>query len=218
MPKPNQPASSTNVPASPLGKLFDAFRFVDFRVLWASTLSNQMGQGMQQVVLGWLVLEMTGSIGMVGVMFAIRSSPNFLVGFAAGSITDRLDRRLVMRASVLGMAVMAVLSALLWHLGVLPVWGLMIVAFLMGVCQAFYMTARLVYVYDLVGGVGAMHGIAIMSLAQRLGGVFGALVAGALIQWWGPAGSFLVMAAGYAVGLSALMWLRQAGQAAPEQR
>jgi hypothetical protein len=76
----------------------------------------------------------------------------------------------------------------------------------------------LVYVYDIVGEGGAMHGIAIMSLAQRLGGVLGALAAGALILWWGPAVSFLVMAGGYAVGVSALWWLREAGESAPDQR
>jgi hypothetical protein len=218
LPELNQPPASSNAPTSPIGKLVDAFRFADFRVLWSSTLFNQMGQGMQQVALGWLVLELTDSAGMVGVVFAVRSSPNFLVGFAAGSITDRLDRRLVMRASVLGMAILAVLSALLLYLDALPVWGLLLVAFLMGVGQAFYMTARLVYVYDIVGEGGALHGIAIMSLAQRLGGVLGALAAGALIHWWAPAVSFLVMAGGYAAGLSVLLWLREAGTAAPEQR
>jgi len=218
VPELNQPSASINVPSSPLGKLVDAFRYADFRVLWSSILFNQIGQGMQQVVLGWLVLELTDSAGMVGIVFAVRSSPNFLVGFAAGAITDRLDRRVVMRAAVLGMAALALFSALLLYLGALPVWGLMLVAFWMGVGQAFYMTARLVYVYDIVGEGGAMHGIAIMSLAQRLGGVLGALAAGALILWWGPAVSFLVMAGGYAAGVSALWWLREAGESAPDQR
>ena len=218
MPELNQPSASINVPSSPLGKLVYAFRYADFRVLWSSILFNQIGQGMQQVVLGWLVLELTDSAGMVGIVFAVRSSPNFLVGFAAGAITDRLDRRVVMRAAVLGMAALALFSALLLYLGALPVWGLMLVAFWMGVGQAFYMTARLVYVYDIVGEGGAMHGIAIMSLAQRLGGVLGALAAGALILWWGPAVSFLVMAGGYAAGVSALWWLREAGESAPDQR
>ena len=45
----------------PLLRLVAALRYPDFRVLWASTVSNQLGQGMQQVLLGWLVFEMTGS-------------------------------------------------------------------------------------------------------------------------------------------------------------
>src|SRR4030095_8019998 len=65
-----------------------------FPVLWGATLGSQGGAGMQQVLLWWLVLAMTDSSSMVGVLFAVRSLPNLLVGFAAGAITDRLDRRI----------------------------------------------------------------------------------------------------------------------------
>ena len=214
----NKPATPVSLPTSPLSKLLGAFRYADFRVLWVSTLSNQMGQGMQQVLLGWLVLDITGSAGMVGVMFAVRSAPNLVVGFAAGSISDRLDRSLVLRASIISMMLLAAGCAAALYAGVITVWALMLAAFLMGICHTFYMTARLVYVYDIVGGGAAMQGIAVISLAQRLGGVFGALLAGGALHLWGPATSFTVMAAGYAVGGLALFWLREAGQAAPEQR
>ena len=82
---------------SRIGQLLAAFRYSDFRVLWISTVSNQLGQGMQQVLLGWLVFEITGSGAMVGAVFAARSAPNLVVGFLAGSVTDRLDRRLLIR-------------------------------------------------------------------------------------------------------------------------
>ena len=83
------PAFPVRVPESSLGQLLNTLRYADFRVLWVSTLANQIGQGMQQVVLGWLVFEMTGSAAMVGVVFALRSAPNLIVGFVAGSMSDR---------------------------------------------------------------------------------------------------------------------------------
>ncbi len=214
----NRPATPVNLPTSPLSKLAGALRYADFRVLWVSTLANQMGQGMQQVVLGWLVLEMTGSAGMVGVVFAMRSAPNLLVGLVAGSITDRMDRCLVMRGSILGMTLLSAGSAAALYTGAITVWFLMAVAFSMGICHTFYMTARMVYVYDIVGSGSAMQGIAIISLAQRSGGVLGALVAGGAIHWWGPGAAFAVMGGGYAVGGLALLWLKEAGQSAPQER
>ena len=72
-----------------LARLSNALRYPDFRVLWFSTVSNQLGWGMQQVLLGWLVFDMTGNAGMVGAIFAARSAPNLVVGLVAGSITDR---------------------------------------------------------------------------------------------------------------------------------
>ena len=215
----NNPAgASLRLPDSRFRAFVDPFRYSDFRVLWISTISNQLGQGMQQVVLGWLVFDLTGSVGMVGVMFAMRSAPNLVIGFIAGPVTDRVDRRLVMRASVLGMLAVSVLGALYLYVGFLVVWPIMLGTFLLGVSQAFYMTSRQVYDYDIVGSDAAVNGIALISLAQRVGGIFGALLAGALIDWWGAASTFLVMTISYGLGALALFWLRRAGQSAPVER
>ena len=198
--------------------LVAAFGYSEFRVLWISTVFNQLGQGMQQVLLGWLVLEMTGSITMVGVVFAVRSAPNLVVGFIAGPVADRIDRRFLMATSVIGMMVVSMLGSLFLFGGFLTVWQIMAGTFVLGVTQAFYMTSRQVYAYDIVGSAAAVNGIALVSLAQRVGGVFGALIAGALIDWWGSGGTFLVMAISYALGAIALFWLRNVGQSAPEER
>ena len=196
-------------------QLVAAMRYPDFRVLWLSTMSNQLGQGMQQVLLGWLVFEMTGSGGMVGAVFAARSAPNLVVGFVAGSVTDRLDRRLLMRLSVIGMILCSVMLGLLVASDRFAVWHLMLATLALGTLQAFYMTARQAYVYDIVGSGGALNGIALISMAQRLGGVVGARAAGALIQWWGLGYSFYLMAGGYTLGFLALYWLRLVGDSAP---
>ena len=72
---------------------------------------------MQQVLLSWVALAMTDSSSMVGVIFAVRSAPNLLVGFVAGAMTDRLDRRLLMRLTVGGTALAS------WGIAWLLWWG-----------------------------------------------------------------------------------------------
>jgi MFS family permease len=195
-----------------------ALRYPDFRVLWLSTASNQLGQGMQQVLLGWLVFDMTGSGGMVGAIFAMRNAPSLVVGFAAGSITDRLDRRTLLRVSAFGTALAPLAVGLLLFTGQLTVWQLMLATFFMGTLQAFYLTARQAYVYDIMGATGAMQGISLIFLAQRAGEAVGALLAGGLIQWWGPGPSFLIMSLTIGAGALALSGLRHRGQSAPLSR
>jgi MFS family permease len=214
----NPEAQPPKTTPSRYGRLVEAFRFPDIRTLWVSTVSNQLGQGMQQVVLGWLVFEMTGSGGMVGVIFAARSAPNLIVGLAAGSITDRLDRRILMQLSLWGTVLANLTAAFLLFTNQLTVWQLMLITFMLGTLQAFHMTARQVYVYDIVGASGAVSGIALISLAQRVGQVFGALLAGALIEWQGSDVSFLLMGLSYAFGALTLYALRHAGESAPLQR
>ena len=196
-------------------------------MLCLSTLSNQLAQGIQQVVLGLLVLQYTESHLMVGVIYAARSAPNLAVGLVAGSITDRIDRRKIMTITVWGMAAISFIVAGLFLTGRLGVWQLLLFTFLLGTLQAFYMTARQVYVFDIVGPDGAINGIALVSLGQRIGQICGALLAGVLMAGTGPLVhfegqepgiTFLVMGVSYVLGAYTLYYLRQPGQAAPLER
>ncbi len=199
-------------------RLVTALRYPDFRVLWLSTVANQLGWGMQQVLLGWLIFDMTGSGGMVGTIFAVRSLPNLVVGMAAGSITDRFDRRLIMRLSCAALILISLAVAWLQFAGLLTVGPLLLATFLMGSAQAFYMTARQVYVYDIVGANQAINGIALVSLAQWVGGIIGSLLTGGLIAWKGPGAAFLVMGLTYSLGILVMFQLKHAGSSAPASR
>src|SRR5438067_5545500 len=137
-------------------RLAGTLRTPGFPMLWGAALCGQIGVGMQQVLLGWLVLSMTDSSSMVGALFAVRSAPSLLVGFAAGALTDRLDRRLLMRLTVCGMALVSWLIAWLWWMGHLHIWQLLLCAGLFGLLQAFEATARQAYTCDVVGVSGAV--------------------------------------------------------------
>ena len=199
-------------------KIFESLSYADMKVLCISTFSNQISQGIQQVILGYMVLILTDSHIMVGVVYATRSAPNLLVGLVAGSITDRIDRRILMSIAVWSMALISLLMAALIFAGYLSVWGLIFSTFFLGSFQAFYMTARQVYVYDLVGSSGAVNGIAIISFAQRLGQIFGALGAGVFIYWQGATLTFLLMGICYILGAIAIKYLKHAGDSAPIAR
>jgi MFS family permease len=186
-----------------------------FPVLWSATLCSHVGGGLQQVLLGWTVLSMTDSSSAVGALFAMRSLPNVLVGFAAGALTDRLDRRTLMRAMSCGMVLVSWLIAWLLWMGQMALWPLLLCAGLFGLLQAFEFTARQAYTCDVVGLGSAVQGLALLSFSQRLGGVLGSLLAGVTLHWWGASSSFLVMGISYAGGALALWTLRQRGAAAP---
>ena len=173
---------------------------------------------MQQVLLGWLVFDITGNAGMVGAIFAARSAPNLVVGLIAGSITDRFDRRTIMRLACAAMLTLSVLSSWLLFSDLMSIWLLLLAAFLLGAAQAFYMTSRQVYVYDIVGSRRAINGIALVSLAQWTGGIIGSLATGGLIAWQGPAAAFLLMGITYGIGIAIMFRLRHAGPSAPPVR
>jgi MFS family permease len=207
--------SMPEVPSTLRRGLRAALHAADFRRLWVATIASHVGTGMQQVLLGWLVLVMTGSDSMVGIIFAVRSTPNLLVGLGVGALTDRLDRRLLMRLAGFGITLSTLaVAGLLWA-DRLQVWQLLVYAGMLGTLQALEMTARQVYVYDTLGMSGAAQGIALISMAQRLGSAGGALLAGVVLQWWGAGTAFLIMSVSAGASVGVLYALRQAGVAAP---
>jgi MFS family permease len=199
-------------------RLAMTLRDTDMQVLWLATLTYHLGLGMQQVLLGWVVLALTDSETMVGVVFAVRSAPNLVVGFAAGALTDRYGRRRLMRFAAFGMAGIALVMAWLAYTEQLTVWHFLLCTAVLGMGQAFEMTARQAYIVDTLGVRSAVQGIALISLAQRLGGVLGSLVAGATIAGWGVAVAFLAMGASYSIGACMLYAVSHQGRAAPTRR
>lgn len=187
----------------------------DSRILWLSTAVSQLSFGMQQVILGWVVLAMTDSSAMVGVAFALRSAPNLMVGFAAGAISDRFDRRALMRLSTMGMGILTLGMAWgIWH-DHIQVGHVLAYAAVMGMLRAFEITARQAYVYDLVGLQSAVQGLAFNATAQRIGGAVGALIIGWVLATWGASAAFLTMSLCFGLSAVLIYALRNRGDAAP---
>src|SRR6058998_824003 len=82
------------------------FRSRSYRCLWAASLLWNQARWMDQVVLGWVVLEMTNSAWHLAVIGALRWLPLLMFGVAGGAVADRVDRRwLLIGAQAMGLSV-----------------------------------------------------------------------------------------------------------------
>lgn len=194
------------------------FRYPSFRLLWAASVWTNVASGMEQLAIGWVVLEMTDSPLMVGASFAARMAPFFFLGLPAGALADRIDRRLLLRLAIGGRVAVAVALGLLLASEMARAWHVLALAALSGGLWAATQAARQAYTYDLVGHGGALAGLALNDLAQRVGGVAGALLAGFLVAKIGAGPQYLVTALCYGLGLLLLARLRERGVSAPMYR
>ena len=195
-----------------------AFRYHGFRFLWVSLLFNSFAMWMEQLALGWLILEMTDSPFMVGVAAAVRLAPFLLIGILAGAVADRVDRHLFLRFLTAAAGLVTVVMAVLVISNTIQVWHALLLSLASGVFRAFTATVRPSYVYDLVGPNEALNGMALASLSQRLGGVIGSLAAGFLIATVDVGGAYLAMSASYVLATVILFAITEVGQAAPTER
>jgi MFS family permease len=158
----------------------------DYRLLWSGYICSSFAQRMDSVALGWLVLEMTQSAFMVGLVGAVRFLGS-MAGPWTGVAADRMDRRrLVMVATgVLG-ALVATLTILV-VMRRLEVWHLFAATFLQGIVQAFLQPAQQSMQADVLSPRDLPNGISLTTLAMNLTSISGPVLCGFLLACCRPA-------------------------------
>ena len=195
-----------------------SLQFRDFRLLCGSTLFNSLGSGMEQVAVGWLVFDITGSAFMVGVSAAARMAPFFFLGFLSGAVADRVERRIFLRFITLGGSGTAGLMALLLLSGAAQVWSILVLVTLAGSVFAFALTTRQAYAYDIVGPGRALNSLSLQAMSMQAGGIAGALISGALIQTLGPGWQYVGVGVCYLASTLVLLGTSKIAQISVSQR
>ena len=194
------------------------FQSRDFRLLSVSILFYSVGSGMEQVAVGWLVFELTGSSFMIGVASAARMAPFFFLGILSGTLSDRLERKAFLRVVTLLAGGVAAGMALLILAADPDVWTIIALVAAQGSAFAFALTIRQAYTVDIVGTRQALNGLALTSIVMQAGGIAGALASGALIEALGPGWQYVGVAACYAASGLVLFAVRTSQPAMQEMR
>ena len=192
-----------------------SLKFADFRVLSFATVFHSVGFGMDNVVLGWLVFELTDSPFMVGLASALRMIPLFVLGIFSGVLADSNDRRLYLKVATFGGGMTMILLGLILILGLLNVWFVIGLAMIGGITFAFLLTLRQAYTYDIVGPDNALSGLSILQMSSQVGGVVGALISGVLISAFGAGWLFVIIGFFYFGSVMILLSAKESGNSAP---
>jgi len=202
---PGPGASSDDQRPSRLPATFASLRHADFRFLWFTSLINAGSNWLQQVTLGWLAYDLTGSALTAAIVFGVRSLPQLLIGPVGGVFGDRFDRKRFLMVMTGYLSVLAMGFALLLSLGNVQAWHLIVFTLLQGTGQAMVQPARQALVANTVPQGDLMNAIALNSLAQTAMRVVGPAIAGVLIALSGPALNFGIQSTAFVVTLVLLV-------------
>lgn len=196
--------------------MFAALQFRDYRLLWTGNVVTQTGQWMQQVALGWLVLDLTGSATYLGMVGFARGIPMLFMSLPAGVLADRVDRRKLLLVAQLAAACMALVLAVLVVTGLVRPWHVLVTSFLSGTAMAFIFPVRQALAPSLVPRENLANAVALNSAGQNSTRVVGPSLAGVLISLIGTAGCFFLQAGSlvWAAVLSSLLPKRPRSAAA----
>ena len=109
----------------------------DYFLFWIGQLVSRIGTWMQNVAQSWLVLELTNSPFLLGLIGTLQFGPILLFSVVAGAVADRLPKRRVLVVTQLTLAMLALVLAALVGSGHVRYWHVGVVAVLAGLAQTF---------------------------------------------------------------------------------
>jgi len=186
-------------------RTFRALRYRNFRLYWSGQIISLIGTWMQIVAQSWLVYRLTDSPFMLGLVNVVGLLPVVPLSLLAGVISDRFPRRALILVTEIILMLQAVALAVLTWLGLIEVWHIVALSFVLGAASAMEQPARLAFVVDTVGKEDLSNAVALNSSVYNAARIVGPAIAGVLVGWIGEAGCFLINGLSFLAVIVALL-------------
>src|SRR5579871_316325 len=170
---------------STLRRVFKAFDYRDFRLMWIGACTSSIGTWMQIVAQGWLIYRLSHSSFYLGLDQFLAGLPIFLFSLIGGVVADRAERRKILIISqYIQMASAGTLTVLVTA-GVVHVWQILCLSFVSGLAQAFGGPAYQALIPTLVDREDMPNAIALNSIQFNLAVTVGPALAGITLAKFG---------------------------------
>ena len=161
-----------------LSRVFRAFRYRDFRIMWLGACVSTIGTFVQQFAQSWLVYDLTKDPFYLGLDLFLGQLPFMLFSLVGGVFADRLDRRKMLLCSQLIQMTCAFVLTALFFTHVVKVWHILTLSFIVGVGQSFGGPAYSALLPTLVGPEDLANAISMNSIQFNLARIIGPTLGG----------------------------------------
>jgi predicted MFS family arabinose efflux permease len=202
------PQQTNPMPSSTFRRIFKAFQYRDFRLMWIGACTSSIGTWMQIVAQGWLIYRLSHSAFLLALDQFLGGIPIFLFSLIGGVVADRIERRKILLASqYIQMASAAVLTVLV-ATGQVHVWHILCLSFVSGFAQAFGGPAYSALIPTLVEREDMPNAIALNSIQFNLAVTVGPALAGQTLAKLGEKWCFGLNALSFVAPIITLMMIR----------
>ena len=181
-----------------LRRVFKAFQYRDFRLMWIGACTSTIGTFMQVFAQGWLIYNLSHSAFLLALDQVLQATPIFLFSLIGGVVADRIERRhLLMFSQWVQMACAATLTLLVgFH--VIQVWHMLACSCISGFAQAFGGPAYQALIPNLVDKDDVPNAISLISIQFNAAVLVGPALGGV---------AFAKLGATWCFGLNSLSFL-----------
>lgn len=192
-----EPSSEPLIKSNRWPQVFRALGYRNFRLYWTGQVISQVGTWLQIVAQGWVVYNLTDSPFMLGLVNFAALVPVVPVSLLAGVFSDRLSRKKLIIVTEFVLMLQALIMAGLIWLGLIQVWHVIVLSFILGAASAVEQPARLAFVVDVVGKDDLSNAIALNSSSTNTARIVGPALAGVIITATGEAACFFINGISY---------------------
>jgi len=191
-----------------LSTRFRALKHRNFQLFIIGQLISLIGTWMQTTAQQWLVYELTGSAALLGLFGFANQVPMLFLAWMGGYAGDRYNRHRGVIITQTFSMVLAFLLAALTLTHVVNKWHLIVIAFFVGIVNAFDVPIRQAFFVHMVGKEDLPNAIALNSSIFNGARVVGPAIAGFTIVLVGEGWCFFLNGISFIAVIIALLMMR----------
>src|SRR5581483_11301099 len=130
-------STATGYENSRFRRVFKAFHYRDFRLMWIGACTSSIGTWMQIVAQGWLIYRLSHSAFLLALDQFMGGIPIFVLTLIGGVIADRIERRKILLTSQYIQMASATVLTVLVATNRVHIWEIISLSFVSGIAQAF---------------------------------------------------------------------------------
>jgi MFS family permease len=191
-----------------LRQTFRALAYPNYRLWFFGQVISLFGTWMQSTAQGFLVYELTHSPAYLGYVAFAAGMPTWLFTLVGGVVSDRVARRTLLIITQNAMMVLAFILAALTFLNLVQPWHIIVLAFLLGVANAFDAPARLALAPELVDWKDITNAIALNATMFNIATIIGPATAALVYAVFGPGWCFFLNGLSFVAVIIALLLMK----------
>jgi predicted MFS family arabinose efflux permease len=191
-----------------LNRIFRAFGYRDFRIMWLGACVSTIGTFVQQFAQSWLVYDLTKDPFYLGLDLFLGQLPIMLFSLVGGVFADRLDRKKMLLSSQYIQMICAFVLAGLFATHAVKVWHILTLSFVVGVGQSFGGPAYSALLPTLVEPQDLANAISMNSIQFNLARIIGPTLGGLAYTVFGATWCFALNGFSYVAVIISLFVIR----------
>jgi MFS family permease len=187
---------------------YPAMTYANYRLWFLGQTVSLFGTWMQATAQGYLIYQLTKSPAFLGYVSFANGLPTWIFSLYGGVVADRVSRRTLLMVTQTSMMILAFILAVLAFTGVVQPWHIIVLAFLLGVANAFDAPARQAFTLEMVERKDLANAIALNATMFNTGTAIGPALGGVTYSLVGPGWCFMLNGVSFIAVITALFLMK----------